>query len=499
MGASGSRDRSIAGIGRPRSRPSAEPPPEGPSPYEGWIGRVVDERYALTELLAEGGMGAVFEARHVKLGRPFAVKVMLQGHEGNEEIVQRFAREVAIAGRLSHRHIVNAIDCGEMEDGVAFLVLELVSGRSLAEALYEDGAFGWRRAARVGAELSEALWAAHDNGVVHRDLKPDNVVLEPDGDGHETVKLLDFGVAHIASGDGAADEALTQHGAMIGTVGYMAPEQALGHAVDGRSDLYALGILLWEMVQGEPLFDESLSASAFVKELVGEARPPLSADVPDAFADLVDRLLSFEMHARPASAADVQGELRALLALEDAVVLDAETGDAPSSSPPSDPSLEIAISPPPPRRRVWPWIVAALALAAAGALAFSAWERQRQAEITGAAGPIAPGPTSAPTEDPVEASLDVLLDPEAPDRAREEAATAILAFEPPGEVSPLARTLAELESETDCRERRAAVLRLGRLGDPRVLPILDRFARRRCGRPLERALTRARTLLTRSP
>ncbi|HBQ12137.1 MAG TPA: serine/threonine protein kinase, partial [Myxococcales bacterium] len=101
---------------------------------------------------AEGGMGAVFAARHVKLGRPFAVKVMLRDHEGNDEVVQRFAREVAIAGKLTHRHIVNANDCGELPDGTAFLVLELVGGRSLAEALWEDGPFDWRRAADVGAE-----------------------------------------------------------------------------------------------------------------------------------------------------------------------------------------------------------------------------------------------------------------------------------------------------------------------------------------------------------
>ena len=510
MSAGGSRDRSIAGIGRPRSSPSGGPSGEdgdAPSPYEGWIGRVVDERYELTELLAEGGMGAVFAARHVKLGRPFAVKVMLRDHEGNDEVVQRFAREVAIAGKLTHRHIVNANDCGELPDGTAFLVLELVGGRSLAEALWEDGAFDWRRAADVGAELADALWAAHQKGIVHRDLKPDNVVLEPDGEGHETVKLLDFGIAHIASGDETVDDTLTQQGTMVGTLGYMAPEQALGQGVDGRSDLYALGILLWEMVHGQPIFDESLSASAYLDLLVREPRPPVTAEAPEAFAELVARLLAFEAHARPTSAEVVRDELRALIALapEEAVVIDADTGAAPLSEPSlrieaaSDPSLRIEVEPAPKKSASRAGLVALTLLLAAGLGAWIYWQRAHApSESVGAAGPIAPGPTSAPTPDPIEAALEVLLSPDADRDARREAATAILAFEPAEEVTGLARALAELEGTVDCPERRALVLSVGRLGDPRALPVLDRHRRRRCGRRLDRVVDRARRLLERA-
>ena len=239
-------------------------------------------RYRLGARLGSGGFGTVFAARDERLGRPVAVKVVPTGGAAPER-AQREARAVA---RLDHDAIVALFDAGE-EDGCRYLVSELVEGRTLAQ-LERDGALSDRDVIRIGLALADALAHAHDRGVIHRDVKPQNVIV-PDvpSSRRGAAKLTDFGVAHLAG-----EAALTATGDVVGTLAYMAPEQAAGRAVDARADVYALGLVLYEALAGEnPVAAGSPSATA---RRIGTHLPPLAkrrSDLPEALCAALDRTL----------------------------------------------------------------------------------------------------------------------------------------------------------------------------------------------------------------
>ncbi len=225
---------------------------------EGWIGRFVDGRYRVVEKLAEGGMGSVFVAEHVTLGKLVALKVIHPSLAGDDDFAERFAREAMVSAKLDHPHVASAMDFGRLPEGGAYLVLQLVRGPSVQDVLEREGALAWPRVCAIGAQVADALAAAHAEGIVHRDLKPENVLLERRDDGAEHVKVLDFGIARVdaspqgpsaglsraGTGRPIATRALTRRGMVVGTPGYMSPEQALGEETDFRTDLYALGVLL---------------------------------------------------------------------------------------------------------------------------------------------------------------------------------------------------------------------------------------------------------------
>ncbi|MGE0788560.1 MAG: protein kinase [Sandaracinaceae bacterium] len=286
--------------------------------YATWVGRVIDERYRIDSLLGEGGMGAVFEAQHLKLKKAVALKVIHPEFAGDGEVAKRFVREAMASAQLEHPHVAGAIDYGTLEEGGAYLVMQLVRGRSLRDELDDSGALGWVRACEIGAQIADALGAAHKAGIVHRDLKPDNVMLEPQDDGTSRVLVLDFGIARIADDKslaGVAGQALTRVGTVIGTPGYMAPEQALGEPVDFRVDLYALGLLLFEMVAGRRLFEID-DLTAIVTRQLTEDVPTLSSlgfHVPQELEDLIGRMLTRDRTERPGSAAEVRETLKRLV------------------------------------------------------------------------------------------------------------------------------------------------------------------------------------------
>ncbi len=308
------------------STPQATPPaaaragdsihPSAPDDtYETWVGRVIDARYRIDGLLGEGGMGAVFEAQHLKLKKAVALKVIHPEFAGDGEVAKRFVREAMASAQIEHPHVASATDYGTLEEGGAYLVMQLVRGGSLRERLEDGGALGWLRACELGAQVADALSAAHKAKIVHRDLKPDNVMLEPRDAGPERVLVLDFGIARVADGAlSTAGQALTRVGTVIGTPGYMAPEQALGEPVDARIDLYALGLLLWEMSCGEKLFDTE-DLTAIVTRQLTEPPPRLSSrcEVPEELDELVDQLLQKDRDARPGSAAEVRARLEKLV------------------------------------------------------------------------------------------------------------------------------------------------------------------------------------------
>ena len=285
--------------------------------YDQWVGRVLDGRYRIESLLGEGGMGAVFVGEHLKLMKKVAVKVIHPEFAGDGDVADRFAREAVAAGQMEHPHVASATDYGTLPEGGAYLVMQYVRGSSLRDVMDEAGALGWLRACEIGAQVADALAAAHQKGYVHRDLKPDNVMLEPRDDGSQLVKVLDFGIARVASEKavGGGGRTLTRVGTVIGTPGYMAPEQALGEPVDYRADLYALGLLLHEVVTGQALFAQK-ELTAIVTRQLTETPPRLSElaqGVPQGLDELVACLLERDKGKRPETAAEVREALSGLV------------------------------------------------------------------------------------------------------------------------------------------------------------------------------------------
>lgn len=305
------RDGTI-GYSPPRFRMSNAP--ESTARESRWIGRVVDERYRIVEVLGEGGMGAVFVAEHLRLRKQVAFKTIRAEFAAHTQAEARFEREALATGRLDHPHVASAIDYGPLPEGGFYLVTQLVRGESLSKRL-EAGSLPWPQVCLLGSQIADALAAAHALGIVHRDLKPDNILLEHRRDGALHVRVVDFGIARV-SGEQAtiADVAqpLTRMGAVIGTPGYMPPEQGTGQQVDFRADLYALGAVLWESFTGQQLWQGDTLVELLTRQL-GRAAPSLRADVPEAMAVMIERLLARAPAERPGSALEVRDELRRLV------------------------------------------------------------------------------------------------------------------------------------------------------------------------------------------
>ncbi|HEY6879050.1 MAG TPA: serine/threonine-protein kinase, partial [Polyangiales bacterium] len=229
----------------------------------------------------------------------------------------RFEREAMATSRIDHPNVVAAIDFGTLNDGTAYLAVQLVRGPSLTRVLTEQGRLPWQRVATIGAQIADALWAAHGHGIIHRDLKPDNVLLQSRDDGSELVKVLDFGVAKFAPESKvplSARTDVTQIGMVVGTPGYMAPEQTIGNPADERSDLYGLGVMLWESLVGEPLWAAPDLQALVEKQMSETPRPVREASgditIPEGLENLVARLLSRRAEDRPSDAASVRDALR---------------------------------------------------------------------------------------------------------------------------------------------------------------------------------------------
>jgi eukaryotic-like serine/threonine-protein kinase len=271
------------------------PPPDDAASL---IGATVGE-YVLDEAIGEGGFGAVFRAHHPMIGKVAAVKVLSSAFSGNAELSKRFINEARVVNRINHRNIVDIFAFGQLPDGRQYFVMELLEGKSLGAQLALRGRLPLEEALPIFQAVASAVDAAHEAGVVHRDLKPDNVFLAHDGVNRTIVKLLDFGIAKIEQGPGASNQ--TRPGQVLGTPSYMSPEQARGRPIDGRSDVYSFGALVHRCLTGRSLFF-GLGAVDVALAHINEKPPPMSAacpDLPTGFDAVVLAALQKSPDARP--------------------------------------------------------------------------------------------------------------------------------------------------------------------------------------------------------
>jgi len=287
------------------------PPPAGnfdlPQPNRGMV---IDKKYRLEDKLGEGGMGSVFRARRLFIDDFVAIKFVRPEVLTNPEFRERFYQEARVAARIKHANVVTVYDFGETPDGMLYLVMEFLEGMSLGELLKKKGVLASDQMIELGLQIGEALHCMHENNVIHRDLKPDNIMLVPDGKGGELVKLVDFGVAKILE----ADARLTRYQARIGSPVYCSPEQYLGQPVDHRSDLYGLGIIFYECLSGRVPFNAH-NETELRAAILHKMPPRLDSKIKHVtghMADLVQWLLAKDPNDRPHHAAEVNKCLNAL-------------------------------------------------------------------------------------------------------------------------------------------------------------------------------------------
>ncbi len=284
---------------------------EAASETDALVGTTIDGRYQIERLLGSGAMGSVYRGLHMQLRKLVAIKVLHKAMTLVPEVVARFEREAVAAARVEHPNIAKAMDFGRLDDGSYYLALEYVEGQSLRELIAAEGPLAPDRAVRIATQVVGALVAAHAAGIVHRDLKPDNVMLVGREGDVDSAKVLDFGIAKVTAEDMKDQPALTRAGTVFGTPEYMAPEQAMGHAVDARADLYSVGIILYEMLVGTTPFAGDDLVVVLTRQMT-EAPAPLPATVDAQLSALVMALLAKSADERVQTARDLQAHLEAL-------------------------------------------------------------------------------------------------------------------------------------------------------------------------------------------
>ena len=274
------------------------------------IGRVFDQRYEVRSMLGNGGMGTVYRGWQLSVDREVAIKVIHAKLASIRSVAKRFLREARLSSRLSEASIVQVDDFGQSEDGILYIVMELLRGDPLARLLETRRPLEVRRITRIGIQICEALEAAHTLGIVHRDLKPQNIMLLDDAQDRDRLKVLDFGLAKSFVNDDSS--LVTGTDALLGTPLYMPPEQILGNHVDQRADLYALGCILFQMATGRPPFANAENANVVLAAHLRDEVPQLPDETPRPLAALIRRLLAKAPEDRPATAGLVRTALVAV-------------------------------------------------------------------------------------------------------------------------------------------------------------------------------------------
>src|SRR5829696_3048828 len=323
---------------------------------------VLDDRYDVVRPLGSGGMGEVYLARDRVLGRDVALKVLRKQYAGDDEFAERFKREAMSAASLSHPNIVQVYDRGETEEGASYIAMEYVAGGTLKERIVREGPLEAAEAAGLAAQVAEALGAAHDRGMVHRDIKPQNVLLTARGG----TKVADFGIARAGS-----SATISRTGSVMGTAGYMSPEQALGKPATSKSDLYSLGVVLYEALTGELPYTADNPIAVSMKHVNEPVRSPREIDpkIPEGIDAIVTKLMSKDPEARYADADELADDLRRVNRGVEPVAVDVSGKQRSRPQRAAVPPQNLTREMPKPRptlaprrrRRGVPWLLFALA------------------------------------------------------------------------------------------------------------------------------------------
>src|SRR6516225_6354762 len=306
------------------------------------VGTVLGKRYEILAMLGQGGMGAVYKARDQELDRLVALKVIRPELTTNPEILKRFKQELILARQVTHRNVIRIFDLGQA-DGLKFITMEFLEGQDLRAELMKRGKFSPEEAARIILQISRALEVAHGEGVVHRDLKPQNIMLDANGRAY----VMDFGIARSAYLPG-----MTQTGALIGTPEYMSPEQAKGEKLDERSDLFSLGVIFYELLTGNSPYYSDTPLATLWKRMQEKAKPLTEVDptIPKEISDIVAKLLEIEPANRFANAGELAWRLESWLGISNPALTATGTVALPAA--------KSIFS--------WKWVAAGLALLLAG-------------------------------------------------------------------------------------------------------------------------------------
>jgi len=277
------------------------------------LGRTIAGRFTILSRIGVGGMGTVYRAEQASMGRMVAVKILKATLNRETDTVTRFHREAKATSLLQHPNTVTVFDFGQTKDGMLYLVMELLEGELLTKVLEKKGALPLDHAVRIARQILGSLGEAHEQGIIHRDLKPDNIYVTRLTDGSEHIKVLDFGIAKVFQNEMRMDALETQAGIVFGTPRYMSPEQAQSKSLDGRSDLYTVGVLLYQMITGQPPFPDEDAVVVMARHiktrplLPSELRPDLS--IPQAVDDVVTRALEKDPSRRPQTAQEFAAAL----------------------------------------------------------------------------------------------------------------------------------------------------------------------------------------------
>ncbi len=296
-------------------------------------GMIIRNKYEILDRIGVGGMGVVYKVRHLTFNEVYAVKIVNDTIAGDANFLQRFQKEAVVTRKLRHPNAVRVDDFDYTDDGRPFIVMELVEGKNIGEILQEEGPFRVPRAVRIGTQVARALGVAHKLGVVHRDIKPGNILLTTDEQGQETAKVLDFGIAKLRDVAGDATTGMTMTGMIVGTPLYMSPEQFMGKKaggeIDGRTDLYSLGVVLYQMVTAQLPFEGDTLYSLMMQHMEGTVRPPHELvpqlHIPEALSAVILKAIDKSRDQRFQTAEE-------LIAALDQVAIDSPAGEVINSA-----------------------------------------------------------------------------------------------------------------------------------------------------------------------